>query len=293
MLGCALPQFGEAVYSDLAQFASLAEGLGADSLWVGDRLLAAQNPRVGYRGSDTVPTEFRRCLDPLIALTIAASATTNARLGASVLVAPFYKPVPMARQLSSIDVISGGRLMPGFGIGWSPDEFQAAGAPFANRGAQLDEFLDVLAAVWGPDPVVYEGNRWSVPPSFIGLKPVQQPHPPIYLSGFAPPALRRIGRRADGWLPVVSLPGPVDVDALNHDRKIIADAAVAAGRSGSDIHAYVRINVAQDASLEDVRVAIRKLRDNGFPDAFVDLLYVASEPAEKLHWLDRLFAAGN
>jgi probable F420-dependent oxidoreductase len=291
MLGFALPQFGEAAHADVAEFASAAEGLGAGSLWVGDRPLAAQNPRVGYVGSDTVPLEFRTCLDPLIALTIAGSATTTARLGASVLVAPFYAPVPLARQLSSVDVVSGGRLMPGFGIGWSPDEFQAAGVPFTDRGAQLDEFLDVLAAVWGPDPVAHEGNRWSVPPSWIGLKPVQKPHPPIYLSAFKPAALRRVGRRADGWLPVVSLPGPVDLNSLNRDRRIVDEAAATAGRSAGDINTYVRVNVAKDAAMDDVAAAIRILHDGGYPDVFVDLLYAAVDVDQKLHWVELLLAA--
>lgn len=291
MLGFSLPQLGESAYADVAHFASAAEQLGADSLWVGDRLLAAQNPRIGYLGSDTVPAEFRTCLDPFVALTVAASVTATCRLGASVLVAPFYPPVQLARQLTSIDVISGGRLMPGFGLGWSPEEFQAAGAPFTNRGAQLDELLDVLDAVWGPDPVSYQGNRWSIPPSWIGLKPVQKPHPPIYLSAFAPAALRRIGTRADGWQPVVSLPGPLNLDALSRDRRLIDGAANAAGRLPTDIHTYVRINPSATATIDDVAHALRTLHDNGYPDAFVELLSIATDNDDRLHWVEKLLAA--
>jgi len=90
--------------------------------------------------------------NPFIALTVAATATTTVQLGCSVFVAPWYPPVQLARQLTSIDVISGGRLLPGFGIGWSPEEYQSAGAPFRRRGAQLNELLDALVALWTANP---------------------------------------------------------------------------------------------------------------------------------------------
>jgi alkanesulfonate monooxygenase SsuD/methylene tetrahydromethanopterin reductase-like flavin-dependent oxidoreductase (luciferase family) len=166
VLGFAVPQFGASAHlnvGDLARFASTAEQLGADSLWVGDRLLAAVNPTVGYVGKDTIPEQFRTILDPFIALTVAATATTSVHLGSSVFVAPWYPPAQLARQLTSIDVISGGRLLPGFGIGWSPEEYQAAGAPFRRRGAQLDELLDALMELWTTNPARHEGERWSVP----------------------------------------------------------------------------------------------------------------------------------
>ena len=165
---------------ELARFASTAEQLGADSLWVGDRLLAAVHPTVGYAGTDTIPEQFRTNLDPFVALTVAATATTTARLGSSVFVAPWYPPVQLARQLTSIDVISGGRLLPGFGIGWSPEEYQAAGAPFRRRGAQLDELWTYSMRCGPTNPVQHEGARWSIPESWVDLKPVQRPRPPIY-----------------------------------------------------------------------------------------------------------------
>ena len=206
VLGFAVPQFGESAHGDLAHFASTAEQLGADSLWVGDRLLAPVHPTVGYGGTDDIPVQFRTCLDPFVSLAVAATVTTTARLGSSVVVAPWYPPVQLARQLTSIDVISGGRLLPGFGIGWSPEEYQAAGAPFSRRGAQLDELLDTLEALWTTNPVKHQGDRWSIPESWVDLKPVQRPRPPIYLGAFTPVGLKRIGERADGWLAAVQVP---------------------------------------------------------------------------------------
>ncbi len=285
-----MPQYGAAAYAELARFASTAEELGADSLWVGDRLLAAVQPTVGYAGKDTIPEQFRTGIDPFIALAVAATATTRARLGASVVVAPWYPPVQLARQLTSLDVVSGGRLLPGFGIGWSPEEYEAAGAPFSRRGAQLDELLDALDALWTTNPVAHQGERWSIPQSWVDLKPVQQPRPPIYLAAFSPAGLKRIGERADGWSAVVQVPGGVSLDMLSRQRQAIDDAARAAGRDSSTIHTYVRINVAEGTPVNQVVEAVRVLADNGYPDTFVDLLHVASTTDAHLDWVERLVA---
>ena len=203
-------------------------------------------------------------------------------------VAPWYPPVQLARQLTSIDVISRGRLLPGFGIGWSPDEYQAAGAPFARRGAQLDEFLDVLDALWTTNPVQHEGARWSIPESWVNLKPVQRPRPPIYLGAFTPPGLKRVGERADGWMAGVQVPGGMHLEALNWQRGAIDEAARAAGRDPSEIHTYVRINVAEGTSVDQVAETVRSLADNGYPDAFVDLMYVVTGTDAQLEWVERL-----
>ncbi len=290
-----MPQFGESAHShddqDLARFASTAEQLGADSLWVGDRLLAPVSPTVGYGRSDGIPVQFRTCLDPFVALAVTATVTTTARLGSSVLVAPWYPPVQLARQLTSIDVISRGRLLAGFGIGWSPEEYQAAGAPFSHRGAQLDELLDTLETLWTTNPVRHQGSRWSIPESWVDLKPVQRPHPPIFLGTFTPVGLKRIGERADGWLAAVQAPGGVRVDALNRQRKAIDEAARVAGRDPSDIATHVRINVSAGSRREEVIDAVRLLADNGYSDAFVDLHYVATGTDAYLDWVQRLLAA--
>jgi probable F420-dependent oxidoreductase len=293
VLGFAVPQFGDSAYLDvgeLARFAATAEQLGADSLWVGDRLLAAVNPSVGYVGTDTIPERFRTNFDPFIALTVAATATTTAKLGASVLVAPWYPPVQLARQLTSIDVISGGRLLPGFGIGWSPEEYQAAGAPFRRRGAQLDELLDALDVLWTTNPVAHDGQRWAIPESWVNLKPAQRPHPPIYLGAFTPAGLKRVGERADGWMAGTNVPGGLSLDMLRWQRQTIDDAARAADRDPSAIHTYLRVNVAEGTPVDKVADAVQMLADNGYPDVFVDLMYVASGIDAHLEWVEGLLS---
>jgi probable F420-dependent oxidoreductase len=291
VLGFAVPQYGQAAHAELARFAATAEELGADSFGVGHRLLIAVRPSVGYQGRDTVPEQFRTGIDPLIALAVTATETTRARLGASVFVAPWYPPVQLARQLTSLNVISGGRLLPGFGIGWSPEEYEAAGAPFRRRGAQLDELLDALEKLWTTNPVEHAGERWSIPASWVDLKPIQQPHPPIYLAEFTPAGLKRIGERADGWSAVVQVRGGVRLDTLSRQRVVIDDAVRAAGRDPAAIHICVRINVAPDTPAGSVADAVRLLADNGYLDALVDLFHVATDTDSQLDWAERLLAA--
>src|SRR4029077_2560213 len=141
--------------------------------------------------------------DPLEALTFAAAKTKTITLGTSVLDIPYYNPVMLARRLTTLDVLSNGRLRVGLGLGWSKDEMDAAGADMKRRGAMADEFLQGLKAVWTTNPVEFHGKFFQVPKSFIEPKPVQKPHTPIYLAAFAPPALKRLATMADGWNPVM------------------------------------------------------------------------------------------
>nr|WP_232241152.1 LLM class flavin-dependent oxidoreductase [Kutzneria sp. 744] len=113
--------------------------------------------------------------------------------------------------------------MAGFGVGWSPDEYEAAGVPFAERGRRLDEILDVLEKAWTADVVEHDSPLWRVPPSRIDHKPAKRP--PIQLGGFAPAALKRIGRRADGWLTAGALPNGLKAENLEPPLAAIRRAA--------------------------------------------------------------------
>ncbi len=113
----------------------------------------------------------------------------------------YYNPVMLARRLSTLDVLSNGRLRVGMGLGWSKDEFDAMGVSLGERGARADEFMAVLKAIWTSDPVEFQGKFYRIPRSIIQPKLLQKPYPPIYLAAFAPPALRRLAQWADGWNP--------------------------------------------------------------------------------------------
>jgi probable F420-dependent oxidoreductase len=276
-VGVSIPQHGAHAHEGhrVAEFAIEMEKAGAHSLWVGDRVLAATNPKVGYAGADTIPAEFNSVLDPFLLLGIAGAVTERVRLGTNVLIAPLYRPALLARSLTTVDVASRGRLVAGFGIGWSPEEYEAAGVPFTKRGTRLDETLDALEAIWTTDPAGYSGTLVSVPEHRVELKPVQRPHPPIHLAGFTPATLERIGRRADGWLPVVPVPSASEWDSrLVALRGVIDRAAEEAGRDPGAIETIVRVNVKAGTPVEQIAETIeRNSAATGFDDYFVDFMY--------------------
>jgi probable F420-dependent oxidoreductase len=219
--------------------ACAAEELGYDSVWVIDRLLAPAHPSVGYGGSDqAMPVELAHNIDPLAALGFAAAVTDRVGLGTSILCAPFYAPPVLARSLTGLDVLSGGRLQVGLGQGWSPEELAAVGSSLGERAARLDELLDVLEAWWGEDPVAHEGRTSTIAPSVCNLQPVQRPRPPVLLAAYSPAGFDRVARRADGWNPA-GLP----VDALAPTFAGIRDAAAAYGRDADALRLVVRANV--------------------------------------------------
>jgi probable F420-dependent oxidoreductase len=201
-LGCGLPMLGPMAGPDaLIRGAQRAEALGYHSLWVADRLLYPVAPRSPYPvGDGTLPEYFKRSMDPVEALTVAAAHTRRVTLGTSILNMPFYNPVVLARRLATLDVLSGGRLRVGLGQAWSMDELEAVGADPKVRASRADEFVKVLKALWGPDPVEFQGRHFRVARSIVGLKPVQTPHPPLYLAAYVSAALRRAATLADGWL---------------------------------------------------------------------------------------------
>jgi probable F420-dependent oxidoreductase len=239
--GFNLPQLGRAASPQaIAQAAQRAEALGYDSVWVTERLLFPVKPQTPYPVSPdgSLPEPFKHGLDPLETLTFAAAHTRRVGLGTSVLDIPFYNPVVLARRLTTLDVLSGGRLRVGLGLGWSQDEFEAVGADPRERGRRADEFLRVLKAIWTSDPVEFHGQYFRLPRSFIGPKPVQKPHPPIYLAAFSPAALKRVAALADGWNPTA-----IPAEGMAQMMGQIRELAKAAGRDPASLALIVRANL--------------------------------------------------
>jgi probable F420-dependent oxidoreductase len=239
-LGFALPQVGPVAGPDsIIAVAQRAEELGFDSLWVLDRILFPVNPRSPYPvGDGSLPDPYRRTLDPLETLTFAAAHTRTLALGTSILNLPWYNPVLLARQLSTVDVLSNGRLRVGFGVGWSPDEYDAVAIPMQERGKRADELLRALKAVWTTDPVEFHGKYYHIPESFIGPKPVQKPYPPIYMAAYTASAMKRAAREADGWFPV-----GIPISAIAQMFDTIKGMAQSAGRDPTRLELIVRANV--------------------------------------------------
>jgi probable F420-dependent oxidoreductase len=196
-VGISLPQVSvdePATGAGVLELARRAESLGYSDLWVLEQV-----------------TGRTSVLEPLTVLAYAAAATTRIRLGTSVLLAPLRHPIELARSASTLDRLSGGRLTLGLGIG-EAEYYRRYGLPDQNLGRRFDEFLDVLLALWSDGPVVHRGDAWTVHEVRVEPKPLQQPHPPIWLGARSSRALRRAARRASGWMGM----GAASIDEFRH-----------------------------------------------------------------------------
>ncbi|WP_229071006.1 TIGR03619 family F420-dependent LLM class oxidoreductase [Actinoplanes sp. DH11] len=239
-LGVSLPQFQHFTPGkDVVAAARAMEEIGFDSLWVFERVLVPED-QSGPHGLYGVPglpwpEQYRGVADALVTLATAAAVTSRIALGTGVLVVPLHLPMRLARELATLDAASGGRLIAGLGSGWSPDEFAAVGAvPLTGRGRALDDFLDIAAEVWGPNPVSFKTRRFEVSGADIGPKPAHRI--PVLLGAASEKALARVVRRADGW--VASGVTPEQVKATLGGLRAAAEAA---GRDPQSISCTVQI----------------------------------------------------
>jgi probable F420-dependent oxidoreductase len=178
----------------LDSLAELAEETGVESVWVSEHPVLAdpQEPPSPMDPGDPI-------LDPVTALAFLAGRTRSVRLGTGVIVLPFRNPLVLAKELATVDVLSGGRLIFGVGVGYVQQEFQALDVPFARRGARTKEYLAAMRAIWTEPHPSYQGDLISFGSIQANPRPVQRPHPPIVIGGYAPPVIRRTVRDADGW----------------------------------------------------------------------------------------------
>jgi probable F420-dependent oxidoreductase len=211
-VGILLPQIGEsATRENIIYIAKEAEKEGFDSVWAIDRLLWPVKPQTPYpvTPDGSLPVEYQNVFDPLTTLTYVAGNTERISLGTSVIDMLFHNPVVLAKRLTTLDILSDGRVIAGFGIGWSKDEYDVSGIPFKDRGVRADEFLQLLNQILTDDVVEYKGKYYNMPASKVGPKPLQKPRPPILLGGFTPKTFPRIVNYADGWLGIAGF-GPLE-----------------------------------------------------------------------------------
>jgi probable F420-dependent oxidoreductase len=212
------------------EIARRAEELGYSSLWTFSRILVPDAPP-----DRLLAPPYRSVHDPLAVAAFLAAVTQRIRLGLAVVNMPFYAPLVLAKTLTSIDIVSGGRLDAGLGLGWEPEEFVAAGAALAGRGARAEEYIGCLRAIWSDGPVEWESPSYTIPRGYVEPKPVQDPMP-ILLGGTAPVALERAGRLADGWISSSKFPAAEVPNAI----ATIHAAAESAGRNPDHIRIIVR-----------------------------------------------------
>jgi len=186
----------------MIEVAQHAEAAGIESVWTFEHVMVPidYDSKYPYDRSGKMPIQPEGWfIDPLIALSHVAAATKTIRLGTGVNIFPQTNPLLFAKQAASIDVLSGGRLTLGLGIGWLAEEYQAMGTPFARRGARFDDYLAAVKKVWTGDVVEHDGEFIS----WNGFKsyptPAQKPHPPILIGGTTKKTLERVVNAADGW----------------------------------------------------------------------------------------------
>jgi probable F420-dependent oxidoreductase len=213
---------------NLAGFASRAEKAGYHSLWAFQRLLVPV-------GSAMEPV-YHSVLDPMVALGFAAASTSTIRLCVAVVNLPYISPAVLAKQAAAVDILSGGRHELGLGIGWMPEEFEAAGASMERRGARAEEYVAVLRALWADGVSRFSGEFYSVPACRVEPNPVQPGGPPILLGGGADPALRRAGRLGDGWVTS----SRANLSHIGERIEIVRSAARDAGRDPDTIRIICR-----------------------------------------------------
>jgi probable F420-dependent oxidoreductase len=279
-LGFGLPIGGTAASpDDLSTLARHAEALGYRSLWVFQRLLCPVAPLNQYYGTpnEPWPAPFRSTFDPIVTLAFIASQTERVRLGTSVLVAPFYSPIVLGKQLATLDVMCRGRLTVGLGLGWSKDEYDAAGTPWSRRGERMDEFIQCLDAVWTQDEVSFKGAFYYVPSSRVEPKPVQKPRPPLLIGGYTEASFRRAGWLGDGYTG-----GNMAPERIARTVRCVREYAERAGRNPNDMiiasrASYRATSTPQgryrsvfSGSLQDIRDDVRRYEDAGVSEVFLD-----------------------
>jgi probable F420-dependent oxidoreductase len=198
--------------------------------------------------------------EPLVTLSAMAAVTRSIGLGTGVLVLPQRQPALVAKQVATLDVLSGGRVRLGVGVGWQESEYESLGVPFAERGRRIEEAIQLLRLYWTEPSVTFRGRYYLAEAMAMDPKPVQPGGPPIWLGGDSEAALRRVGRLGDGWLAMADAD---DILATLPDRlAIIRAAAEAAGRDPAKIGLQARLSAPQD--LDAIASRAAALREAGF-----------------------------
>jgi probable F420-dependent oxidoreductase len=274
-IGAKLPNFGPwPAQLGVGEMARRLEAAGFDSIWVSDHVVIPARPRSRYpfsatgRASSSPATPW---YDAVVSLTQVALATSRAEVGIGVLVLPMREPVTLAKQLATIDAVSGGRVALGAGAGWLAEEMEVLGVPFAERGRRMNEALAILRAVWTGAPEPYSGRHFQLPEG-LGTLPRPAHEIPVLIGGMSEAALSRARTAGDGWFAFQNAtdldPGPLKT----------------ARRSGI---ARIVLRVAGDANSCVGRV--RELADAGVDDLVIDVPWEDPAGACRLH--DALRAA--
>ena len=273
LIGLGLPVSGTWATPDtLRHVATRADELGFASLWAFQRLM--------HPVDDDMGAAYHAVHDPLVSLAYAAAVTSRIRLGTAVVMVPYYAPIVLAKALTTLDIVSAGRLDVGLGLGWASMEFEAVRVSMEKRGARAEEFVACLKAIWTQPEVEFHGEFYDVPLSHVDPKPVQAPYPPLLMGGNADAALRRIGRIADGWISS----SRTDLTTIGASIDIVKRSADEVGRDADALRFVSRgvVRLTVDPTSGDARIPLQgnvdqilgdidALAKQGVTEVFLDL----------------------
>ncbi len=184
-----------------AELGKAAEDRGFDSLFLAEHTHIPTSRETPYPGGEPLPRIYYRTLDPFVSLTAAATATENLLVATGIALIIERDPIVTAKEIASLDLVSGGRVIFGVGAGWNREEMRNHGTNPARRGALMDERIRAMRAIWSQEEAQFHGEHVDFDPIYSWPKPVQQPHPPIYVGGESARSFARVAEYGGGWLP--------------------------------------------------------------------------------------------
>jgi probable F420-dependent oxidoreductase len=287
---------------ELVEFARKAEDLGFYCITVADHVIVPKNISVPY--PYTVDGKYPGTgyhLETLMTIGFLAGATTRIRFVTSVMIAPYRNPVITAKMLASLDVLSGGRIIVGLGVGWMKEEFDNLRAPaYQERGRVTDEYIQAFRELWTKETPSFKGKYCSFSDIVFLPKPVQKPAIPIWIGGHSKQALRRAAQLGDGWHPIGGVPTiPLEPEDIRRDLVTLADYARIAGRDPKNIHVALKGSLFDRekqtvpgkrrrflGGCEEIAEDIRDYRDAGVQTMIFDVRRPsAAATLERMEWL--------
>ena len=287
---------------ELVRFAQQAEALGFYCLTVADHVIVPKDISVPY--PYTVDGKYPGTgyhLETLMTMGYLAGATKRIRFVTSVMILPYRNPIVTAKMLASLDVLSGGRVIVGAGVGWMKEEFETIRTePFEERGKVTDEYIAAYRELWTSDHPTFSGKYCNFSNIVFLPKPVQKPGIPIWIGGHSKQAIRRAARLGDGWHPIGGVPTiPLEPEDVAKDMSMLRDFAEKAGRDPKKIRVALKGSLFDRekqiapgkrrrfiGNSEEIASDIRAYREVGVDTMIFDVRRpTSSETLERMEWL--------
>ncbi|MGE0823125.1 MAG: TIGR03619 family F420-dependent LLM class oxidoreductase [Candidatus Binatia bacterium] len=267
---------------NVATLARRAEEIGFESLWIPEHPIIPIGPITPFPFAPALPEHYGRWVDPFIALTVAATATTRLKLVTGICLLPERDPIVTAKVVASLDYYSGGRVVLGVGAGWLKEETEAMGTPFRLRWQRLRETVEAMRILWTQTEASYNGKLVQFPAVRCEPKPVQAGGPAILLGGHGQKALERIAKSYDGWCPIVD-----NLQTYKEEVATVRQLTREAGRNPDTLQLSPFVDP-QDGKLS--RDEIRAYQEIGVSRIVLFTQQIGSEMADgqAAAWLERL-----